>query len=143
MYPIHIHRPHQRRTTSIDLNNDPTDRGGSGAAVQRCSQHQNRQKLTFQFIICHDNESPCNRHASCQTFSLPAPIHLMRTFQKRGIGGRCDSEFRHGYMPVVDSASAPAFRVSLLAKCPGSASHARHENRLKTPPQSQNPPQPH
>ena len=64
----------------------------------------------------------------------------MRTFQKQRIGGRFDSEFRHGYMPVLDHASAAPFRVVLLAKCLRSASHARHEKRLKTPPQSQNPP---
>ena len=121
-------------------NNDPTDWGVSGAAAQQCSQHQNHQELISEFIICHDNEIPCNAHASCLAFSLPAPIHLMRTFQKRGIGSRDHSEFRHGHMPVVDDASALAFRVTFLAKCPGSASHARHEKRLKTPPQSQNPP---
>ena len=115
-------------------------RAQPGAGAQRCSQHLHHQELISQFIFDHVYEIPRSRHVSCPAFSLPAPIHLMRTFQKRGIGGRCDSEFRYGCMPVVDNASAPAFRVSLLAKGPGSASHARHEKRLKTPPQSQNPP---
>ena len=61
----------------------------------------------------------------------------MRRFQKRGIGGSFDSELRHGYMPVIDNAIAAAFRVVFLAKCLRSASHARHEKSLKTPPQSQ------
>ena len=115
-------------------------RAQPGAGAQRCSQHLHHQELTSQFIFDHANEIPRNRHAPCLAFSLPTRSMPMRTCLKKGMGARYHSEFRHGYMPVIDHASALAFRVSLLAKCPGSASHARHEKRLKTPPQSQNPP---